>query len=925
MVLFRQVYKNLPVLFSDVMVRMNSNGRVSMIGSEFYPDCSVDTNPQLDAADARTAALAGLKINTDNGVTFEDHGLCVLPYRTLDGIKYRLAWELQIGIDDLHIWNTWVDAETGEIIWRWNQVRDGSDGNVTGSVSVSSVNDPATTVLYRDMTVKVNGASSTTDAAGHYTSSNSGAVTASLSGTYCKVSRQNGSNASYSGTVAGGGTAVIQWTNTNSQPEERAAYYHVVRAHAYLKNLDAGVTGMDYQVVAKVDVNGYCNAFWDGTNLNFYKGGTTTSGTCPNMALLPDVIFHEYGHGVNDKLYKQLGNTSGMINTALHEGLADGFSAMILDRPEMGVGFWGTGTTLRNNNNTKKYPDDIVGEEHADGEIMAGAIWEMRKSLPLSVVEHDVHYAKRGLPDDANTGKAYVKYFLEVLEADDNDANLSNGTPHSAQIVPAFALHGIPAGVLAVTHTPVTSSNGGTPIALSVSITSPMTELGVSGVRIYYRVLNGSWTYAVMSRTSGDIHATSAWSGSIPAQPNGTIIEYYLQITESYGGTTTYPTKGASDAYKVLIGFSSLTLYDFETSQGWSRDPGDDAMTGKWINAVPVASYVGTSLVQPDADHTASGVKCWVTANASSAAEDAGTADVDDGTTTLYSPTFSLIGISQPVIRYYSWYSNDLGASPNTDVWQVQISNDDGNSWYDIENTTVSYREWTAHIILVSSVVTQSSSMKLRFIASDVDPQSLVEAAVDDVEILYCQPTPVELQALSARRNNDDIDVMWTTASEQNNAGFEVEYRTAGGNEWTRAGYVNGHGTTQLSNNYTFNFACASESTVQVRLVQLDLDGTRTPSHVVEVAGQEVCFRLDQNYPNPASGRTAVSFVLDMDGPAAITVYNVLGMAVLHKELTNLRAGSHVVDLDMSGMPAGVYQYRLVAGSRTLAKSMTVR
>ncbi len=925
-VLFTQRYKGLPVLFSDVIVRLTSEGRVPMLGSEYYSDITVSTTPSMTRTDAQAAALKGLDLTNVAPLEFEHQGLCILPVRSLAGVSFHLAWQMVVSVDPTHIWNTWVDAHSGRVLWRWNQVRDGIDGTVTGSVRVSSVQDAPTTNLMPDLTVKVNGNSVTTDAAGYFSTTYSGTVTASLTGPYVKVMRQNGTNASITMTVPSGGTALINWTNSNSLAEERSAFYHVARAHRYIKTLDNGCTAMDYQVQAKVNVTGVCNAFWDGTNLNFYQSGTVSgSGTCPNMAELPDVIFHEYGHGINDKFYKQLGKTSGMTNTALHEGLADANSAMILDRSQMGVGFWGAGTILRDNNNTRKYPDDITGESHNDGEILAGAIWEMRKSLPLSVCEHLVHYAKRGLPDDSNTGKAYVKYFIEVLEADDNDGNLANGTPNSAQIVPAFALHGIPSGMFTITHTAVDAAAAGAAIPLTATVVSPMAPLATSLVRIHHRTgATGTWYTTDMSKVSGTVTATSNWSGSIPGQQAGQIIDYYIEVTESFGSSITYPSRGAAAPFRILVGFTTHILYNFETAAGWAADQGDDASTGKWINATPIGSYVSTAPVQTNADHSATGTKCWVTANATAGA-DPGTADVDDGTTTLNSPVFSLAGLNEPVIRYYAWYTNNMGASPSTDYFIVQISNDGGGSWTDIYNSMESFTEWRGFIVPVSTFVTPTATMRLRFIASDADPQSLVEAAVDDVEILYAQSLPVELSSLSASRTGREVSVSWTTESEVNNAGFDVEYRIDGTGDWQRAGFVPGHATTTERSHYHFTFGEAGGLALQIRLKQMDIDGSITHSPVVLVQAMARRFELTGNHPNPFSGTTTVEFTLPSEGSVRIHVRNVLGQTVLVRESAHMETGVHAIPLDLHGLPSGMYTCEVEALGTRAFHTMTLR
>ena len=98
---------------------------------------------------------------------------------------------------------------------------------------------------------------------------------------------------------------------------------------------------------------------------------------------MPSVIYHEYGHGVNDLLYQQAGANFGMINGATHEGISDVLSGMMEDVSIIGRGFFGTAGGIRNMDNTKRFPDDITGSVHSDGEIIGGAFWDLRQNLGL--------------------------------------------------------------------------------------------------------------------------------------------------------------------------------------------------------------------------------------------------------------------------------------------------------------------------------------------------------------------------------------------------------------------------------------------------------------------------------------------------------------------------------------------------------------
>ena len=126
---------------------------------------------------------------------------------------------------------------------------------------------------------------------------------------------------------------------------------------------------------------------------------------------MPDVVYHEYGHGVNDKLYIAEG-AGGMNNGALHEGTADVLAAMIQDTPHGGKGFFGPGTVLRELDNTRRWPQDASGDPHTTGLIIGGAFWDLRQAAGLAVASNLAHFAKYGLPDDFDDGVAMNEYFV---------------------------------------------------------------------------------------------------------------------------------------------------------------------------------------------------------------------------------------------------------------------------------------------------------------------------------------------------------------------------------------------------------------------------------------------------------------------------------------------------------------------------------
>ena len=103
-------------------------------------------------------------------------------------------------------------------------------------------------------------------------------------------------------------------------------------------------------------------------------------GGCQATANIPDVAYHEYGHAINNARYN---SGSGMSNGALNEGFADIWAFSLTDSPFIGLGWDLVDPTysIRDYQDRKVYPQDLIGEVHADGEIIAGCFWDTYLNL----------------------------------------------------------------------------------------------------------------------------------------------------------------------------------------------------------------------------------------------------------------------------------------------------------------------------------------------------------------------------------------------------------------------------------------------------------------------------------------------------------------------------------------------------------------
>jgi len=176
-------------------------------------------------------------------------------------------------------------------------------------------------------------------------------------------------------------------------------------------------------------------------------------------------------------------------------------------------------------------------------------------------------------------------------------------------------------------------------------------------------------------------------------------------------------------------------------------------------------------------------------------------------------------------------------------------------------------------------------------------------------------PIPVELTSFTANLQLGKVNLNWTTATETNNLGFEIE-RKLENSMWERIGFTEGHGTTSEPQAYSFidDISSIHSSTISYRLKQLDLDGSYEYSNEVLVDNlAPIKYSLEQNYPNPFNPSTTISYSLPVKSQVKLAVYNSLGENV--KQLVNelKEAGHYSVELNAESLPSGVYFYRLQA------------
>lgn len=240
-----------------------------------------------------------------------------------------------------------------------------------------------------------------------------------------------------------------------------------------------------------------------------------------------------------------------------------------------------------------------------------------------------------------------------------------------------------------------------------------------------------------------------------------------------------------------------------------------------------------------------------------------------------------------------------------------------------------------------SVIINQNNTTTL---ATDFMRSQLQLGTTDSVDfkstVHACWPYgyPVELTSFTARYADGAAVLEWHTATEENNRGFIVE-RLAGKSDlgmmnlWQNIGFVEGNGTTNKSQSYSFldltaDGAADGEGIARYRLRQVDFDGRFDVSPVVEVTiPRSYSFALDQSFPNPvnlSNGSVTVAFSLPSEQTTRLELFDALGRSVVLAAERPFKAGRHNVNISLDGLRSGAYFYRLTSGGEMLTRRLTV-
>jgi len=630
-------------------------------------------------------------------------------------------------------WTVWIDAASGDPVARASR-RLYADGTLVYNTPARDALGPRIDVPAAYAAVVVDGQPVTTDFTGRvqWSSAAASMVVTALTGPFVAILDGGGhALAQVTLPLDPGGTA--SWAQaTDEFPDGQITAF----AHANLikqlvrQQLNPFLPWVDGQIQISVNEPQLCNAFadLDPDSLHFFNAGGVSGFNCANTARIPDVVYHETGHNYHFRsmlangVIGGIGDFGGEV-ASLSEGLADTMSTAVTGDPIIGPGFFvGDPNGIRNLDPVgieKVYPDDIDGEPHDDGEIIGEAIFDLRKALIAELgAAAGNRVTNRVFNGIAGHSTGFAQTYADALAADDDDGDLANGTPHQCAISKAFIPHGLAAtaaGGVAI-GTPTVDAG-----VLSVPIAVPALDcpgLAVTAVDATWRVrgdVTQAGTFALAS-------AGAAWTGALPAVPDGTVLQYQITITFSDASTAIRPLNHADPYYETYVGaVTTIRCDDFETDPGWihaattgvdewARGPGGIApAAGDPTEAVSGTSILGTDL----ADNG------LYAASSDSYAE---------------TPAIDVSGYAQVRLQYRRWLDVDDGfydratiSAGGTELWHNAAGTDAGSA-------TSVHRdgEWRFQDVDLTAA-SGSGSVAVRFGLVTDDQRAYGGWSVDDV------------------------------------------------------------------------------------------------------------------------------------------------------------------------------------------------
>jgi hypothetical protein len=507
-----------------------NHGNLVLFGAHNWADVGVASRPAVARVDASTALqsyLGSLSVTGSWGKT----ELAYVPMaRGADpaavaaggGYDVRLVWVARPSFDgDLGSWEALIDAHSGEVLsfQDQNHYAEGK-GGVYPKTNDGIVPDGAEQAGWPMPFMNVG--SATTDTGGNY--SLTGSQTATFFGPFVNMADQCGTDSLTQsggidwGTSGGDDCTTPGFGGAGNTHASRSGFYELNRIKEMARSHLPSNSWLNARLTANMNINNTCNAFWNGSTVNFYRSGNG----CANTGEIAAVFDHEWGHGLDDN------DVNGTIASPSGEGIADIYSTLRLNdscigrnfRPGVQCSGFGDPCTdctgvrdidylKRASGNPHTYSwsnANCGGAVHCVGSVYAEAVWSLwKRKLQSSPFNLDNNTAQEivtrltyigagntgtwfsGGPP--NGGCSSTSGYRNYLAADDDNGNINDGTPHMTAIWSAFDDQEIACG------TPTVQNSGcsGVPTAAPNVTATP----GANSVALSWGSVSGASSYDV--------------------------------------------------------------------------------------------------------------------------------------------------------------------------------------------------------------------------------------------------------------------------------------------------------------------------------------------------------------------------------------------------------------------------------------------
>ena len=524
-------------------------------------------------------------------------------------ITYRVAEQVTVASTTAAPgrWDVWLDAADGAPIARRTQLHFAT-GTVLFDVadrwpgSTRSAR-PASFAAHR---IGDDAATAGLDGTITWAGDASAEVGLGVRGPYVAITNRAGSLAAQTMTLAPGGTLTWSMADDEFGDAQLTAFVHAAVVKEFARtHFDPNLPWLDEQLSVTVNEAQTCNAYSTGDDIHFFRASALSAvNGCENTARLADVVYHEFGHSLH---FNAIIEGVGQWDGALSEGMSDALAMLITGDHGMGRGFRRTNAPLRDLNpvgRELRWPDDVTGQVHADGEIIGGTLWDLGVALDAKLgpaagqaKAREIYYGILQRASDIPSS------YAEALLADDDDGDLSNGTPNQCEIDAAFGAHGLADPVVRLgLETPVRDR-------FAVSMVARAAAAGGCGgptiaeARIEWRTRGAGASEIVTMTVEGE-----TYHGEIPRQPEGTVIQYKVAVKLSDGSVVSFPNNPADPLYEVYVGPTvPLWCTDFEAGIADWTIGGTPTNRIEWevgpplgLGGDPRAAFSGTNVLGTD-------------------------------------------------------------------------------------------------------------------------------------------------------------------------------------------------------------------------------------------------------------------------------------------------------------------------------------